>query len=86
VSFKIIAEARPNSFAFEINALIKPSGFREYDARWWFGHPGSDRGPDLNLIGVQALGIGLGMLIRRLGPTSSPAMISAATRRQSSWR
>ena len=67
MSFKIVAEARPNSFAFENSALIKPSGFREYDARWWFGHPGSDREPDLNLIGVQALGMGLGTLIRRLG-------------------
>ena len=67
MSFKIVAEASPNSFAFENSALIKPSGFREYDARWWFGHPGSDREPDLNLIGVQALGMGLGTLIRRLG-------------------
>ena len=67
MSFKIVTEVRPNSFAFETSALIKPSGFREYDARWWFGHPGSDREPDLNLIGVQALGMGLGTLIRRLG-------------------
>ena len=67
LSFKIVADARPNSFAFETSALIKPSGFREYDARWWFGHPGSEREPDLNLIGVQALGMGLGTLIQRLG-------------------
>ncbi|WP_457935759.1 phosphomannomutase/phosphoglucomutase [Mesorhizobium sp. 10J20-29] len=67
MSFKIVSDARPNSFAFETSALIKPSGFREYDARWWFGHPGSEREPDLNLIGVQALGMGLGTLIQRLG-------------------
>ena len=67
LAFKIVDDARPNSFAFENSALIKPSGFREYDARWWFGHPGSAREPDLNLIGVQALGMGLGTLIRRLG-------------------
>jgi len=67
VSFKIVGEASPNSFGFETSALIKATGFREYDARWWFGHPGSDRAPDLNLIGVQALGMGLGTLIRRLG-------------------
>ncbi len=65
--FTIVEDARPNSFAFETSALIKPSGFREYDARWWFGHPGSDREPDLNLVGVLALGMGLGTLIRRLG-------------------
>ncbi|TIX53014.1 MAG: phosphomannomutase/phosphoglucomutase, partial [Mesorhizobium sp.] len=61
------SEARPNTFGFETSALIKPSGFREYDARWWFGHPASAEPPELNLIGVQALGMGLGTLIRRLG-------------------
>ncbi|GLS37192.1 phosphomannomutase [Mesorhizobium tianshanense] len=64
---KIVSEARPNTFEFETSALIKPSGFREYDARWWFGHPASAEPPELNLIGVQALGMGLGTLIRRLG-------------------
>ncbi|TIR32033.1 MAG: phosphomannomutase/phosphoglucomutase [Mesorhizobium sp.] len=64
---KIVSEARPNTFEFETSALIKASGFREYDARWWFGHPGSAEPPELNLIGVQALGMGLGTLIRRLG-------------------
>jgi phosphomannomutase/phosphoglucomutase len=67
VPFKIVGEASPNSFVFETSALIKATGFREYDARWWFGHPGSDRAPDLNLIGVQALGMGLATLIRRRG-------------------
>lgn len=65
--FKIVGEASPNSFAFETSALIKATGFREYDARWWFGHPGSDRAPDLNLVGVQALGMGLATLIQRSG-------------------
>ena len=67
VSQKPLAEAAPNTFAFETRALVKPTGFREYDARWWFGHPGSARPPELNLMGVQALGMGLGTLIRRLG-------------------
>ena len=67
MSFKIVGEASPNSFDFETSALIKATGFREYDARWWFGHPGSDKAPELNLIGVQALGMGLGTLVRRLG-------------------
>lgn len=63
------AALTPNSWAFENEALIKPTGFREYDARWWFGHPGSDQAPDLNLYGVQALGMGLGTLIHELGVT-----------------
>ncbi|MER9801148.1 phosphomannomutase/phosphoglucomutase, partial [Mesorhizobium sp. M0142] len=67
MTLNIVGQARPNTFEFEASALIKPSGFREYDARWWFGHPGSNEPPELNLIGVQALGMGLGTLIRRLG-------------------
>ena len=61
------ASLQPNSWAFENEALIKPTGFREYDARWWFGHPGSDKPSELNLYGVQALGLGLGTLIHELG-------------------
>ncbi|WP_181705706.1 phosphomannomutase/phosphoglucomutase [Chthonobacter rhizosphaerae] len=57
----------PNSLAFETSPLVKPTGFREYDARWWFGHPGSTKPPELNLMGVQALGLGLGTLLHELG-------------------
>ena len=67
MTLKIVGQAKPNTFAFENNALIKATGFREYDARWWFGHPGSEKEPELNLMGVQALGMGLGTLIRRMG-------------------
>jgi len=67
VTLKIVSQAKPNTFAFENNALIKATGFREYDARWWFGHPGSEKEPELNLMGTQALGMGLGTLIRRMG-------------------
>ncbi len=70
VSRKPVASAHPNSFAFETEALVRPSGFREYDARWWFGHPGSPKQPELNLIGIQALGMGLATLIRRKGIAS----------------
>ncbi len=59
------ATLAPNSYAFEMTPLIKPTGFREYDARWWFGHPGSDKAPELNLMGVQALGLGLGTMLKR---------------------
>ncbi|MCB1383850.1 MAG: phosphomannomutase/phosphoglucomutase [Notoacmeibacter sp.] len=64
---KPVPAATPNSFAFETVPLVKPTGFREYDARWWFGHPGSDKAPELNLMGVQALGMGIATLARRLG-------------------
>jgi phosphomannomutase/phosphoglucomutase len=67
VTLTLVGEAKPNTFAFETSALVKSTGFREYDARWWFGHPDSAMDPELNLIGVQALGMGLGTLIRRMG-------------------
>lgn len=67
MNIKPVAQATPNTFEFETLALVKPTGFREYDARWWFGHPNSTKEPELNLIGVQALGMGIGTLIRRLG-------------------
>ena len=67
MTLRIVDQAKPNTFAFENNALIKVTGFREYDARWWFGHPNSEKEPELNLMGAQALGMGLGTLIRRMG-------------------
>jgi phosphomannomutase/phosphoglucomutase len=39
------------------NALIKASGFREYDARWLYGL-------DINPTGMQSLGLAFGTLIR----------------------
>ncbi len=54
--------------------LVKPTGFREYDARWWFGTT------ELNLMGVQALGLGLGTLLHEMGvhaASSSPATTTA---------
>src|SRR3954453_2286365 len=57
----------PNSYDFESAPMVKPTGFREYDARWLFGS-------EINLMGVQALGMGLGTLIAELGqrPESAP--------------
>ena len=40
--------------------LVKPTGFREYDARWLLEK-------EINLMGIQALGMGLGTLIREMG-------------------
>lgn len=54
------ADLKPNTLAYETTPLVKATGFREYDARWLFG-------PEINLLGVQALGLGLGTLIREAG-------------------
>jgi phosphomannomutase / phosphoglucomutase len=51
---------KPNTYAYESEPMVKPTGFREYDARWLFGS-------EINLMGVQALGLGLGTLIHDLG-------------------
>jgi phosphomannomutase/phosphoglucomutase len=61
------ASLNANSAEFETLPLVKPTGFREYDARWWFGVPGAEKPPELNLLGVQALGLGLGALIHEYG-------------------
>ena len=61
------SQIQPNTLEFETEALVKPTGFREYDARWWFGRAGSNRPPEINLLGIQALGLGLGTLIHELG-------------------
>jgi len=45
---------------YETRPLVKATGFREYDARWLFG-------PEINLLGVQALGLGLGTYFQELG-------------------
>jgi phosphomannomutase/phosphoglucomutase len=54
------ADLKPNTYDYEVQPLVKATGFREYDARWLFG-------PEINLLGVQALGLGLGTYIHELG-------------------
>src|SRR3989442_212916 len=54
----------PNTYAYESEPMVKATGFREYDARWLFGK-------EINLMGIQALGMGLGTLIRELGVAPS---------------
>jgi phosphomannomutase/phosphoglucomutase len=61
------ADLQANTYEFETTPLVKPTGFREYDARWWFGGPQYPKAPELNFLGVQALGLGLGTLIREMG-------------------
>ena len=61
------ADIAPNSIEFETLPLVKPTGFREYDARWWFGVPGHSKAPELNLLGAEALGLGMATLFHELG-------------------
>src|SRR6266699_3797932 len=50
----------PNTYAYESEPMVKATGFREYDARWLFNK-------EINLMGIQALGMGLGALIAERG-------------------
>ena len=54
------ADLIPNTLAYETTPLITATGFREYDARWLLGS-------EISLLGVQALGLGLGSYIHELG-------------------
>src|SRR3569623_755835 len=54
------AELKPNTYAYESEPMVKATGFREYDARWLFGK-------EFNLMGIQALGMGLGTMISQMG-------------------
>jgi phosphomannomutase/phosphoglucomutase len=49
------SDLRPNTLDFERLPLVKPTGFREYDARWLFPD-------DINLMGLNAIGLGLATL------------------------
>src|ERR1700750_2458732 len=54
------AALKPNTYEYESSPLVKPTGFREYDARWLLEK-------EINLMGVEALGMGLGTMIRQMG-------------------
>lgn len=54
------ADLRPNTLRFENEPLVAPTGFREYDARWLYPE-------EINLLGMQALGLGLGTYLYELG-------------------
>ena len=51
-------ELKPNTEAFEREAMVKPTGFREYDARWLFPE-------EINLNGLQLIGLGVATLMKR---------------------
>jgi phosphomannomutase / phosphoglucomutase len=54
------ADLKPNTLDFECLPLVKPTGFREYDARWLFPS-------EINLMGLNAIGVGLARLAEQLG-------------------
>ncbi|MEX0338734.1 MAG: phosphomannomutase/phosphoglucomutase [Arenibacterium sp.] len=57
---KPAAVVTPNTWEFLRDAMIAPTGFREYDARWKYPE-------EINLPGMTALGLGLGTQIQRRG-------------------
>jgi len=54
------ADLKPNTADYENCPLVTANGFREYDARWLFGK-------EINLLGIQALGLGLGTYLHDIG-------------------
>ena len=57
---KPLPEVTPNTWNFLRDPMIKPTGFREYDARWKYPE-------EINLPGMTALGLGLGTQMRKRG-------------------
>ncbi|MBY8974768.1 phosphomannomutase/phosphoglucomutase [Rhodobacteraceae bacterium NNCM2] len=55
-----LTEVQENTIEFLTVPMIKPTGFREYDARWRFPE-------EINLVGIQALGLGLATQLHEAG-------------------
>ena len=64
MTLKPLSDLKPNTLDYENLPLVSPNGFREYDARWLFGK-------ELNLLGVQAVGLGLGTYFHEIGSPSN---------------
>ncbi|MBL8565777.1 MAG: phosphomannomutase/phosphoglucomutase [Hyphomicrobiaceae bacterium] len=54
------ADLKPNTADFERFPLVKPTGFREYDARWLYPE-------EINLMGLNAVGLGMAKLFAERG-------------------
>lgn len=54
------SDLKPNTADFERFPLVKPTGFREYDARWLFPQ-------EINLLGLTAVGLGMATLFAEHG-------------------
>lgn len=57
---KPLFDVTPNTWDFLQTPMIRPTGFREYDARWRFPE-------EINLAGIEALGLGLGTQMHEAG-------------------
>tara|TARA_R110002074_G_scaffold108917_1_gene234944 strand:+ start:88 stop:1572 length:1485 start_codon:yes stop_codon:yes gene_type:complete len=57
---KPLSTVTPNTWEFLRDAMIAPTGFREYDARWQYPEA-------INLPGITALGLGLGTQMHARG-------------------
>jgi phosphomannomutase/phosphoglucomutase len=55
-----LTEVEENTIDFLSRPMIRPTGFREYDARWRYPE-------EINLVGVQALGLGLATQLHEAG-------------------
>ena len=66
---KPITEVEVNTFDSVTVPMIKPTGFREYDARWRFPE-------EINLEGIQALGLGLATQLHEAG---LPAVVAVGS-------
>ncbi len=53
-------DLKPNTADFERLPFVKPTGFREYDARWLYPQ-------EINLMGMQTIGIAMATLMRERG-------------------
>lgn len=67
MTVNIVGQASPNTFAFETSALIKPQAFENMTRAGGSGSQTRRKNQNFNLMGVQAIGMGLGTLIRRMG-------------------
>lgn len=67
MSTRPLTEVTPNSWDFLREPMIRPTGFREYDARWRFPE-------EINLPGITALGLGLGTQMQARGLPPSIAV------------
>ncbi len=65
------ADLKPNTADFERLPLVKPTGFREYDARWRYPE-------EINLMGLNAVGLGMATLFAAaLEPRIRAALVSS---------
>jgi phosphomannomutase/phosphoglucomutase len=60
-------EVTQNCLDFLTRPMIRPTGFREYDARWRYPE-------EINLVGVQALGLGLATQLHEAGLPATVAV------------